>query len=367
MNKIKKIACTLVLVWIGIGFFMTSINAEETSLPELYKLVAPSVIQLHVYYNDPDSGATGTGFFVAPRQILTNAHVVEKAAFIFVWDEDESDLENYDVLKVLKLDEVNDLALLEIDGLIKPWLKFAEEEPYIGQEIYALGFPKYLDKTLSEGIVGSKDRYSPSFLFSAPVSSGNSGSPVLNKAGHVVGIFSSYLEDGQNLNIATDSSAIKEFLNQPNDPKEFPLVPYVEEEGAVILFRSAKSFLSNGVNFIFGVGEWVFFTAIRAASLIIFLLLAIIFVKNAVRLCRLCLSKTVFPVFVLFVVISGFFLSVLYFLLLNDSAFQHRPDLFIIATMLGVLFYLINKNIVRRLVLNIHALQKCETAVRQGI
>jgi S1-C subfamily serine protease len=139
--------------------------------------------------------SSGTGFVVSSKgHLLTNAHVVEDCTKIST--------EGQNNLKLVGVDQRNDLALLQppAPGTIRV-AKFAAEAVRLGEDVAAFGFP--LRGILSErlqmttGIVSSMAglQGDPKFIqISAPVQRGNSGGPVVDFAGRVVGIVTSKLD-----------------------------------------------------------------------------------------------------------------------------------------------------------------------------
>ena len=127
--------------------------------------------------------------------ILTNFHCVykQKTINMYYWDED--DWKEYTV-KVIGEDPLADLVLLEVIGLKRkvPYLKFAKKEDiYTGAEAFAFGHPMGMAWSLSKGIISSTNRYArhpyiKSIQVDAAINKGNSGGPVFNDKGEIIGI-----------------------------------------------------------------------------------------------------------------------------------------------------------------------------------
>lgn len=103
------------------------------------------------------------------------------------------------------MDKTNDLVILKVSGLYGDKLTLGSETiPEIGEKIYAVGNPKGLSGTFSEGILsGVRELTTNKVLqITAPISPGSSGGPVLNSSGQVVGIAFASFTSGQNLNFA---------------------------------------------------------------------------------------------------------------------------------------------------------------------
>ena len=143
----------------------------------------------------------GSGFILDNELIVSNVHVVEgcNSAVVFL---DGSD-KRYAVNGYVAIDKPNDLIILKVPGLVGPKLNLHSEIlPEIGERIYAIGNPKGLNGTFSEGIVsGMREIQSNKVIqITAPISPGSSGGPVLNATGNVIGIAFATFSSGQNLN-----------------------------------------------------------------------------------------------------------------------------------------------------------------------
>jgi serine protease Do len=112
---------------------------------------------------------------------------------MYYWDEE--DWHEYQV-KVIGQDPLADLVVLEVIGLKRkvPYLKFAKKEDiYSGTEVFAFGHPMGMAWSLSKGIISSTNRYArhpyiKSVQVDAAINKGNSGGPVFNEKGEIVGI-----------------------------------------------------------------------------------------------------------------------------------------------------------------------------------
>ncbi|ARP87337.1 DegQ family serine endoprotease [Bordetella genomosp. 9] len=132
----------------------------------------------------------GSGFFIsADGYILTNNHVVSDATDIFVTLTDGREFK----AKVIGTDERTDIALLKIDAKDMPFLPIGDDSKIKkGQWVLAIGSPFGLDSTVTAGIVSAINRdtgdYLPFIQTDVAVNPGNSGGPLLNLSGEVIGI-----------------------------------------------------------------------------------------------------------------------------------------------------------------------------------
>jgi Flp pilus assembly protein TadD len=189
--------------------FAASARAED-SLPELIRRVKPSVVSVITYNAAGEVALTGSGFFVRPGQVLTNLHVVEGAhrAEIRTF---EGKGKTYQVKGLVDVDQEGDLALMSIDMPAERTrtVELTATIPDEGERIFVIGNPLRLEGSVADGIV-SAVREVPGLgrivQITAPISHGNSGSPVFNMKGQVVGVVTIRVMNGENINLALGAS-----------------------------------------------------------------------------------------------------------------------------------------------------------------
>lgn len=132
----------------------------------------------------------GSGFIIDSNGlILTNAHVVEGANTIYVTLTDKREYK----AKLLGMDKRTDVAVVKIDARDLPRLPLGDSSRVrVGEWVLAIGSPFGLENTVTAGIVSAKSRdtgdYLPFIQTDVAVNPGNSGGPLLNTAGQVIGI-----------------------------------------------------------------------------------------------------------------------------------------------------------------------------------
>jgi serine protease Do len=134
----------------------------------------------------------GSGFIVSPDGlILTNAHVVADATEVTVKLTDKREFR----AKVVGVDRPTDVALIKIDAKNLPTVKLGStKDVKVGEWVVAIGSPYGFDNTVTSGIVSAKARtlpdetYVPFLQTDVAVNPGNSGGPLFNMKGEVVGI-----------------------------------------------------------------------------------------------------------------------------------------------------------------------------------
>ncbi len=151
----------------------------------------------------------GTGFFIDNEgTFVTSYHVIDLPSEISVQVNDGG---SYPLEKVVAFNPVYDLAILKINYASNDYLELAEEVA-VGEPVYAVGSAKgELTGTFTTGIVSSVDRtvgMIECIQTDAAISNGNSGGPLMNVYGEVVGINAFSFTDGQNLNLAVKASML---------------------------------------------------------------------------------------------------------------------------------------------------------------
>lgn len=202
---------------------------QGMSLQEIYKKVSPSVVS--IISNGINSGATGTGIVMSEDgYVITNHHVVESAVAVQVLTADDIAYE----ANLVGSDETSDLAVLKIDVSGLTPAEFGDSDQLVvGDAVVAIGDPlgTQLRGTMTDGIISAINRdltvngRSMTLLqTNAALNSGNSGGPLINAYGQVIGIntmkMSSYYSAasveglGFAIPIATAKPIIDELLAQ---------------------------------------------------------------------------------------------------------------------------------------------------------
>ena len=156
--------------------------------------------------------ALGSGFAVGENCIVTNAHVID--------NQNDIKIETYDgheyTAILLGIDESEDLAALIIEEAAFPYLKMADLSAMkIGDDIYTIGAPKGMAYTLTKGTVSAKSRiirYKSYIQIDAAINEGNSGGPLLNDNGEVLGMNTLKMSDSEGIGLAIPVSRVSDFL-----------------------------------------------------------------------------------------------------------------------------------------------------------
>ena len=158
---------------------------ERFGIPKQYR-EAPQQKRKSVSY--------GSGFILQDNYILTNYHVVEDATEVIVSLSDRREF----VAKIIGVDPLSDLAVLEVDGENLPQVKVGDSDKLkVGDWVVAIGSPFSFDFSVTAGIVSAKGRsiqnnnignYVPFLQTDVAINPGNSGGPLFDLDGNVVGI-----------------------------------------------------------------------------------------------------------------------------------------------------------------------------------
>ncbi|MBR5139916.1 MAG: serine protease, partial [Clostridia bacterium] len=191
----------------GNGIF----NAEkELTAEEIYETVSESVVSITAI--SPIGASYGSGFFYKnSNTVITNYHVIENAASatITLFNGYECD-----VLNVCGYDREKDIAILNVDYNYGVPVKIRTSELKTGEKVYAIGNSLgVLGGSMSEGIISTANREIEDYTYiqtTVAVTHGNSGGPLIDNLGNVVGIITSgYGDGGLDLNLAIPISRIQ--------------------------------------------------------------------------------------------------------------------------------------------------------------
>jgi V8-like Glu-specific endopeptidase len=237
--------------------------SKNLSVEDIVKYVSPSVVMIVVYDDTGDELGMGSGFFIGSGKILTNAHVIKSAYSAEVY----TLLKTYEDVTITKRDDDLDLAVLEVQSVGEPIVSLADDsELRVGQRVLAIGNPEYLERTVSDGLISAiRNLGEVQYIqISVPISGGSSGGPLLNMQGLVIGVTSSGIDEGQNLNFAVGIETIKRFLRTPDNPDQL---------------QKAGSYIPGKV-----VRKWVKYMALGIVALAIGLTVFIYILKRLYRL-----------------------------------------------------------------------------------
>ena len=177
-------------------------SAQSAQRPQSASDVFGNVSQAIVTVTTPTG--LGSGVLVDGAGVLvTNLHVVKGALSAAV---KLSNGDAYDDVSVIAFDSRKDLILLKIKGFKLPSAEFGDSDSLVvGQKVYAVGAPKGLELTLSEGIVSGLRDSGDGFRVvqtSAAISPGSSGGGLFDEHGRLIAVTTFKIVGGENLNFA---------------------------------------------------------------------------------------------------------------------------------------------------------------------
>ncbi|CAN7191384.1 Do family serine endopeptidase [Rhizobacter sp. LjRoot28] len=161
----------------------TERSADGPRMP--FRRRAPSLQQ-----SDEVPRGEGSGFIMSPDgYVMTNAHVIAGASEVYVTMTDKREFK----ARIIGADERTDVAVVKIDATGLPWMRVGDVNRLrVGEWVLAIGSPFGFDNTVTAGIVSAKQRETGSELpllqTDVAVNPGNSGGPLINMRGEVVGV-----------------------------------------------------------------------------------------------------------------------------------------------------------------------------------
>ena len=205
------------LSFIGLVLFLfceiTAVNAQSPQQIAQKALASTVLLVMEDANGQPLS--LGSGFFVRNGQVATNLHVVKGASRGYA--KLVSQKTKYDVEGITAVDAEHDLVILKISVPGAQVISLGDSDTVqVGSPIYAVGNPRGLEGTFSQGIISSIRKVGTDKILqlTAPISPGSSGGPVLNDKGHVIGVSVATFHGGQNLNFAIPSNYLKKLMEQ---------------------------------------------------------------------------------------------------------------------------------------------------------
>ena len=203
----------------------TAPRGEKTPA-ELFKELSPSVVTIFVKGQQETMQGGGTGFLIdGSGTIATNHHVIAGSKQIRIKFQNGA---VFDEIELLVDDSTADLALLRIDPSkssdggpkveAPPVVLGDSDKVVVGEKAISIGNPLGLEHTLTDGLISSRRLYEGRawIQMSVPVSPGNSGGPLFNMRGEVIGVTTAQIGAGfgraQNLNLAVPVNDLKKLI-----------------------------------------------------------------------------------------------------------------------------------------------------------
>jgi hypothetical protein len=197
---------------VAVAVLAVAPSVHALTAEQVYAKVSPSVWRVQTYDADNLPLGQGSGVVVGAEALVTNCHVLARAKRVAVKREKEA----FDA-KLALWDVKRDVCQLKVPGLKAAAVAMADSDKVtVGQSVFAIGNPKGLELTMSEGLVSSLRRNEAEQLMliqtSAAISGGSSGGGLFDNQGQLVGLttLGSVTGDAQNLNFAVPSDWVRE-------------------------------------------------------------------------------------------------------------------------------------------------------------
>ncbi len=248
VSKLKRPTAALVMAGL-LGVAAPALHAAEprAAAAKVIDRLRPMVFQL-VTAIGPDApwAGHGTAFVVSHDGLLaTNYHVVSTSLEKKGYDLYLLDADRRRPARVVRVDTLNDLALVKVERKFSAAVVIADEPPDQGDDIYSIGFPLELDLTITEGTYNGVTEYDPYARIHAtlPLNPGMSGGPVTNGLGVVVGVNVAGRFLMQQVNAAVPAAVLRVLIRRTDViGKSFSLGQSVAEQAAW-----AQMLLTDGI------------------------------------------------------------------------------------------------------------------------
>ena len=201
MKVFKALLALMMIVAIVLATCISA-SALNFNVEEVYNSV-------FVIYSE---NSMGSGFAIGENCIITNAHVIDDRNNIIVKSYDGQNYEGF----VVDINTEIDIAILCIDNVTLTPIALTTNIN-IGDDVYAIGAPNSMSYTLTKGVVSSKERKIGQNIYIQPdaaINEGNSGGPLLNESGNVIGINTLKLMDSEGIGLSIPAGVITEYIKK---------------------------------------------------------------------------------------------------------------------------------------------------------
>lgn len=207
--------------YIQLFIYMILFVSCKPSLKDIVEETEKATFIIYAYDEYGSPKGTGSGFFIdSDGTGITNYHVLDGSVKAVLKTSDEKE---YEINQVLASDRKWDIIKFSVkntDNIKFKYLDFANKEVEKGDKVYNISSPMGLEASVSEGIVSSvrsDKRYGQTIQTTASISSGSSGSALLNENGEVFAVATFKYDKGENLNFGVSIDKDKLNLLEKND------------------------------------------------------------------------------------------------------------------------------------------------------
>lgn len=180
--------------WQAPGQLYRTASLQKTTIEKCVDAFSEAVVKVS------SPAGMGSGFFINEQgYLITNYHVIERETKIeitvFQKAENGFEKKKYKKVKIEAINPFIDLALLKVEDLGDTEVTYAYlgdiENIRVGEEVFAIGNPLGLERTVTNGVISTKNRAFEGLVYiqtNADINPGNSGGPLFNLAGEVIGV-----------------------------------------------------------------------------------------------------------------------------------------------------------------------------------
>ncbi len=190
------------------GVILSQHAYAEKTTREIYEQNKGAIVLIIAYDAQGIPASQGSGFYFETNRVASNYHVVDGASrleFRTVGSE-----RMHKVKSIVAASRTLDLAILEVEQPQTPLVIKSIKQTGVGDKVVAIGSPRGLEGSVSEGIVSALrgDGDIKLLQITTPISPGSSGGPLFSTSGDVIGVTTATLRDSQNLNFAVPASLL---------------------------------------------------------------------------------------------------------------------------------------------------------------
>jgi len=177
-----------------VGQLYATAQLEKTTIEKCVEEVSEAVVKVS------SPAGIGSGFFLNEEgYLITNYHVIERETKIevtvFQKLQDGFEKKQFKKVKIEAINPFVDLALLKVENLGETKVKYVYlgefDRVEVGEKVFAIGNPLGLERTVTDGVISTKNRAFKGLIYiqtNADINPGNSGGPLFNMAGEVIGV-----------------------------------------------------------------------------------------------------------------------------------------------------------------------------------
>lgn len=217
----KRIKNALIILIITVLWFTNSFSATAAAFD--FDVISESVFIVVSGDVNGNKVSLGSGFAIDDSHIITNAHVITDKNRIAIGcysETAENNIGDAHLAKLVAINEDIDIAVLKVSDKTLTPLKIADVDAIkVGDDVYAIGAPEGLAYTLTKGAVSSKLRKIAGVDYiqtDAAINHGNSGGPLINSNGEVIGVNTLKLTTSENIGLAIRIDFVMSYIKQNN-------------------------------------------------------------------------------------------------------------------------------------------------------